>query len=126
MRLLLVCLAGALGTGARYLIADAFARWLGPGVPWATLTVNVTGSFLIGLVQHAALATGAISETTRLMLTVGVLGGFTTYSSFSYETIALAETGAWGLAAANVLVTTALCLGGCVLGIEAARLLARW
>ncbi len=125
MRLVLVCLAGAFGTGARYLIADAFARSLGPGFPWATLTVNVTGSFLIGVVQQTALASGAIPETVRLTLTVGVLGGFTTYSSFSWETIALAERGAWGLAAVNVLVTTALCLGGCVLGIEAARIVAR-
>jgi CrcB protein len=64
-----------------------------------------------------------ISDTLRLVLAVGVLGGFTTYSSFSYETIKLVEGGSWGAASLYVLLTTALCLGGCVAGLMLGRVL---
>ena len=123
MRLLLICLGGAAGTAARYGVNLIAARWLGPEFPFGTFAVNLAGSFLIGLVQHLALTSAAISETARLAVVVGVLGGFTTYSSFSYETVRLAETGAWLAAALNVAGTTALCLVACVLGLEVGRLL---
>jgi fluoride exporter len=123
VRLLLICLGGAVGTAARYAVGGAAARWLGAEFPYGTLIVNVSGSFLIGVVQQVGLTSLAIPDTARLVLTVGVLGGFTTYSSFSYETIRLLESGAWLLAALNVLLTTALCLGVCVAGIELGRAL---
>ena len=85
--------------------------------------MNVGGSFLIGLIQErSAPTTPIISESTRLFLTVGLMGGLTTYSSFSYETIRLMEVGAWGQAWINILATTALCLAVCVLGAAAGRL----
>lgn len=126
MRLLLICLGGAVGTGARYLIGGLAARWLGPEFPYGTLFINVLGSFLIGFIQQVGLTTLAIPETTRLVLTIGVLGGFTTYSSFSYETISLIENGSWLGAAANIVLTTGLCLVVCVLGLGLGRVVVGW
>ena len=126
MRLLLICLGGAVGTGARYLIGGLAARWLGSEFPYGTLFINVLGSFLIGFVQQVGLTTLAIPETTRLVLTIGVMGGFTTYSSFSYETISLIENGSWLGAAANVVLTTGLCLVVCVLGLALGRVAVGW
>lgn len=123
MRLLLICLGGALGTGLRYFAAGLLASWLGSGFPYGTLAVNVVGSFLIGTIQEVGLTTLLLPSTARLALTVGVLGGFTTYSSFSYETLRLAEEGAWLRASTNVVLTTGACLGGCYLGIVVARAL---
>jgi len=122
-RFLVICLGGAIGTGLRYLTSGVAARWLGADFPYGTLIVNVVGSFLIGLIQHVGTASLLIPETTRLFLTVGIMGGLTTYSSFSYETIRLAQVGSWGQAWVNVLVTTSLCLGVCFLGIAAGRLI---
>ncbi len=122
-RFILICLGGALGTGLRYLTSGLAARWLGADFPYGTLIVNVVGSFAIGLVQQVGTASLLIPETTRLFLTVGIMGGLTTYSSFSYETIRLAEIGAWGAAWINVLATTALCLSVCFLGIAVGKLI---
>jgi len=126
VRLLLICLGGAVGTGARYLIGGLAARWLGSEFPYGTLFINVLGSFLIGFVQQVGLTTLAIPETTRLVLTIGVMGGFTTYSSFSYETISLIENGSWLGAAANIVLTTGLCLVVCVLGLGLGRVVVGW
>src|SRR6185369_12543283 len=123
LRLLLICLGGACGTAARYGVDVAAARWLGVDFPYGTLIVNVVGSFLIGLIQQVGVTSLLIPETTRLFLTVGIMGGLTTYSSFSYETLRLAQIGAWGQAWINVLVTTAVCLGVCFLGIVVGRMI---
>lgn len=120
---LLVCLGGALGSGLRYLMALLAARWLGPDFPWGTLLVNVAGSFAIGFVQQLAAGTTVVPEPARLFLTVGLLGGLTTYSAFTYETVRLLQVGAWLPAAANVVATTGLCLAVCGLGLAAGRAL---
>lgn len=122
-RALLVALGGALGTLARYLTALAAARLLGVEFPWGTLIVNLVGSFIIGLVQYLGLQALAIPEDVRLFLTTGVMGGLTTYSAFSWESVALAETGAWPQALLYVGVTTVACLGLCYLGIGTGRLI---
>lgn len=122
-RLLLICLGGAVGTGARYLLGGLVARWLGADFPYGTLLINVLGSLVIGFVQQVGLSTLVIPDTLRLVLTIGVLGGFTTYSSFSYETLKLVETGSWAGATVYVGFTTALCLGGCAIGLSFGRLL---
>lgn len=122
-RLVLVALGGALGSVLRYLVANAAVAWMGPTFPWGTLAVNLVGSFLIGLVQSLAVESLVISEEARLFLATGVMGGLTTYSAFSYETVRLAETGAWPQAWANVLVTTAACLALCLLGLTTGRFL---
>lgn len=122
-RFLLVCLGGAIGTGLRYLTGGLAARWLGADFPYGTLIVNVVGSFLIGVIQQVSATTSIVPETARLFLTVGVMGGLTTYSAFSYETVRLMERGAWGQAWINVLATTALCLAVCLLGMATGRLI---
>jgi CrcB protein len=120
----LVCVGGALGSGLRYLAAVGAGRWLGLDFPYGTLLVNVVGSFAIGLVQELAYGARLLPEGARLFLAAGVLGGLTTYSAFSYETMRLAEAGAWPRAWLNVLATTGLCLAVCLLGILAGRALA--
>jgi CrcB protein len=120
---LLVCLGGALGTGARFLISSGMARAFGPQFPRGTILVNVTGSFLIALVLELSLRTGAISPTMRIFLATGVMGGYTTYSSFNQETLRLAEDGSYALAALNLGLTVLACLVAGVLGLLAARAL---
>jgi fluoride exporter len=122
-RLLWVCLGSALGGGARYLLSEVALRLLGASFPYGTLAVNVLGSFLIGLVMHVGLETTVISPAARLFLTTGVLGGFTTYSTFNYETLRLAADGDWPLAASNVAATVLLCLAAGVLGLASGRVL---
>jgi len=119
-QLLLISLGGAIGTGTRYLVGLWAVQWLGMGFPFGTLLVNLAGAFLIGLIQQ--LAASVIPETTRLFLVVGVMGGMTTYSAFSYETVRLMSLGAWGKAWVNVGVTTGLCLVLCWLGLATGRL----
>jgi CrcB protein len=123
MRLALICLGGAVGTGARYLLGGVVASWAGPDFPYGTLLINVLGSFLIGVVQQVGLTSLLIPDTLRLVLAVGVMGGFTTYSSFSYETIRLLEAGSWLAASVYVALTTALCLACCVAGLSLGRVL---
>ena len=122
-RALLVALGGALGTLGRYLTALAAVHLLGHEFPWGTLVVNLVGAFLIGLVQSLGLEAIAISEDMRLFLATGIMGGLTTYSAFSYETVALAEGGAWPRALLYVGVTTVACLGLCYLGMAPGRML---
>jgi CrcB protein len=120
--LLIVCLGGALGSGARYLVSTWALRALGADFPRGTLIVNVVGSFLLAVVLAAASQGGPLSPNARLFLAAGVMGGFTTYSSFNAETIALVEQGSIGLAAANLAVTVLGCLFAGVAGL----VLARW
>jgi len=120
-RFLWICAAGAVGTGARYLMSGWALAVLGAGFPYGTLAVNVLGSFAIGFVMQVGLATSLLSPTLRLTLTTGFLGGFTTYSSFNYETIRYLQDGAWRLAAANVAVTLVVCLVAGIAGVALAR-----
>jgi CrcB protein len=121
---LLVAAGGAIGSVLRYLVAMLALTWLGPAFPWGTLAVNLVGSFLIGVVQALAIEGLVLGEDARLFLSTGVMGGLTTYSAFSYESVRLLESGAWTSAALNIVFTTAACLALCVLGLTTARLLA--
>jgi CrcB protein len=123
-RFLWICLGGAAGTGARYLLSGWLLRTAGPGFPWGTLAVNVTGSFLLGLIMQVALATDLISPTLRLALSTGVMGGFTTYSTFNYETLQYLQRNEWPAAFANVAATLLVCLAAGALGVLTGRLLA--
>ena len=109
--LLLVMLGGAFGAGARHLAGAAQLRWLGPGFPWATLFVNLSGSLLMGLLAGWLLRAGG-SEQARLFLAVGVLGGFTTFSAFSLELGLMLQRGELASAAAYILASV---IGGVVL-----------
>ena len=119
-RLFWICLAGAAGTGARYLIAIWVAQRLGSTFPYGTLLVNLVGCFLISAIMHAALTLGW-SGTMRSVITIGFLGGLTTYSSFNYETMRLLEEGAPMTAVANLAATLVGCLTAGGLGLLLAR-----
>jgi CrcB protein len=127
MMYLWVALGGALGSVARYAVSLGAVRWLGAGFPWGTLFVNVAGSFAIGLLAALVTADGrpALGGDARAFVMIGILGGFTTFSSFSLETLNLARSGALGAAAANVGFSLLLCLAGVWLGFGAAAVFNR-
>jgi CrcB protein len=122
-RFLLICLGGAVGTGARYLVSMWAARALGTGFPYGTLAVNVVGSSLLAFLMYVGSSTETLSQTARMTLAAGVLGGFTTYSTFSFDTFRYLHEGAIAMALVNVAVTVLACLGGCALGFAGARAL---
>jgi CrcB protein len=127
MAYLWVALGGALGSVARYACSGLAVRWLGYGFPWGTLFVNVSGSFAIGLLAALVTADGRplLGSDARAFVLVGVLGGFTTFSSFSLETLNLARSGAIGAAGANAALSLGLCLVGAWLGFAATAFLNR-
>jgi CrcB protein len=117
---LAVCLGGAVGTGARWLVNLGSARWLGNAFPFGTLAVNVAGSFLLAIVMELALR-GALSQEARAVLAAGVMGGFTTYSSFNQELLAGFERGAWLWSGGYAAATLIGCLATGAAGAWAAR-----
>jgi fluoride exporter len=119
-RFFLVCLGGAVGTGARFLVANGAVKWLGPAFPHGTLAVNVLGSLLLGIIAELALQ-GTLGPDARAVLASGVMGGFTTYSSFNQETLGYLERGAWLLGGGYLLLTVAGCLAAGAVGVAAAR-----
>ena len=120
-RFLIVCGAGALGCGARYLVA----LWIGSrAFPYATLAVNLAGSFAIALVLELSIRIAGFPPNLRLALATGLLGGFTTYSSFNYESTALLQGGQVLRGLAYLLVTVLGCFGAGLLGLALARRLA--
>lgn len=123
MQLLAVCAGGALGSLARYLVSLLAARLLGSDFPFGTLIVNLVGSFLIGLIEQVALSASLWPPSLRLFLTVGILGGFTTYSAFSSEAVRMVHEGAWLQSAVYVAVTTLFALTMCALGMLVGRTL---
>ena len=120
---LLVCLGGALGSGARFLCATGAVKLFGADFPRGTIFVNLLGSFLLAAIMAFSTRSQAISPELRLFLGAGILGGFTTYSSFNYETLALAEQGSWGAALFNVALTLFGCLLAGVAGLAAGKAL---
>jgi CrcB protein len=123
-RFLWICVGGAFGSGARYLLSGWVQQSLGAPFPWGTLSVNVVGSFLIAMVMQLAISTGQVSPLLRLTLTTGVVGGFTTYSAFNYETFALMQQRAWLLASANIAATLVACMIAGYLGQASAKWMA--
>ena len=121
-RLIWICIGGAAGTGARYLVSAWATQRLGGGFPYGTLLVNLGGCFTIALVMDAA-AVLAWPATLRATITIGFLGGFTTYSSFNYETTRMLQEGAHGTAALNALATTIGCFAAGWLGLLCSRAL---
>jgi CrcB protein len=115
-----ICFAGAAGTGARYLIALWTAQRFGSAFPYGTLIVNLAGCFVIAALMHAALSFGW-SPNLRAPLTIGFVGGLTTYSSFNYETMRLFEEGAPAAAVMNLGLTLFGCFLAGWLGLVAAR-----
>ena len=124
-RFLWICLGGALGTGARFLVSEWSLRSHGRAFPYATLIVNLVGSFLIGAVMQAGSSGELLSPTARATLAVGVLGGFTTFSAFSWETLRYLEEGAVARASSYVALSVLGSLAGCAAGIALAKLCTR-
>src|SRR4029079_8567469 len=122
-RTLLVALGGLAGSVARYWLGGAVQRVGGDVFPAGTLAVNVLGSLFIGLVMTLSLERGLVNDDTRILLTTGFCGGFTTMSTFSWETLALLREDQWLLAFANTGATLLACLVAVWLGIAVARAL---
>lgn len=116
--LLLVALGGALGSVLRALAGLAIPAGR---LPWATLAVNVAGSLLIGWLMARFATAGDGGKNAQAFLVVGVCGGFTTFSTFSWQTLEQMQRGQWGAAAANVILSVALCLGATWAGWKLAQ-----
>jgi fluoride exporter len=120
-RFLMVAAGGAMGSMARYWVGGWAPRVFGQAFPYGTLIVNTVGSFLVALIMSVGLRTTVVSPNLRLFLTVGVMGGFTTYSSFNYETLALFQQRLWMTGVLNMAVTGLGCLLAGVLGLALAQ-----
>lgn len=120
-----VVIGSAFGGTARYWLSGVVGRSVGETFPWGTMAVNVSGALVIGIV--AALAAGggwAVSDHAWRLAVIGFLGSYTTVSSFSLQTLALARDGEWRQAAANIVLSVVLCLSAAALGLVLAGALA--
>ena len=118
-----VALGGAIGSVARYLVGLTVQSRSGLDFPVGTLLVNLTGCLLLGFLARYLLETSAVSPEVRALLTTGLCGGYTTFSTFSYETMTLIEDADWRRAALYVALSVFGALGATILGMAGARLL---
>jgi CrcB protein len=118
MSYLWIAFGGALGSVARFWLSGAIGQRVGETFPWGTVVVNITGSFIIGVFAALTGSEGKylVPVNFRLFFIYGVCGGYTTFSSFSVQTLTLARDGEWLWAGANVLLSVVLCLLGVWLG----------
>lgn len=121
---LIIAAGGALGAAGRHLVGLAAFRLLGTGFPWGTLTVNVLGSLLMGVLIETLALKFSAPAGVRLFLATGILGGFTTFSTFSLDVVILAERGQGALAAAYVMASLALSVGALFAGMWLIRTVA--
>lgn len=112
-----VMIGGAIGAGARHLVGQAMLARLGPGFPWWTLTINIVGGLLMGLLIGTLARGEGVGDTARLFIGVGILGGFTTFSSFSMEFWMLFERGQNAQAVAYVLASVVGAIAACGIGL---------
>jgi CrcB protein len=114
-----VALGSAFGGMARYWVSGVVADWIGQRFPWGTIIINISGSFVIGILYALTLPEGRLN-TSRIfvsqLLMYGICGGYTTFSSFSLQTLTLLRDGQWFLAGANVMISVAVCLVAVWLG----------
>ncbi|UHS56541.1 fluoride efflux transporter CrcB [Agrobacterium vaccinii] len=120
LNIALVAIGGAIGSVARYLVGIWGVKLMGPNFPWGTITVNVVGAFFIGLMVEVVARRFDASSEVRVFIVTGILGGFTTWSSFTLDTVVLFERGDLGLAAvyllASLVVSFAAIFAGLALG----------
>jgi CrcB protein len=121
MGFLIVFLGGGIGSGIRHGLNIGIGRLLGNGFPYATLLINVTGSFIMGAVAGYFAFKGGASQHWRLFFTTGILGGYTTFSTFSLDAALLYERGQLGLAACYVLLSVVISLVGLFAGLALVR-----
>lgn len=115
-KVIIVGIGGFLGAASRYLVSQYCTKWFGNQFPYGTLVVNIIGALLIGIILEVFTTTNLISENMKLFLTTGILGGLTTFSTFSYETISLFYASRYSLAILNTALNLFLSLGGVILG----------
>jgi len=116
MNVLFVFLGGGIGATARYWMSGSIIKWTGPGFPYGTLAVNALGCIVIGFLMTAFEERFLVTPSLRIFLTIGILGGFTTFSTFSFETISLIQDAEYYRAIGNIGFTLCSCLGGTYLG----------
>lgn len=116
-----VAIGSALGGVSRYLLGGLIQRLLDTTFPAGTLFVNISGSFLLGAILRYAVDTPSLTPEVRALLTIGFCGGYTTFSTFSYETVALLKDGEWTRACLYVAASVLLSLLGTFLGFALAR-----
>ncbi len=122
MRLfLVVCAGGAIGAGLRYLVNVGTVRWLGAGFPWGTIVVNLAGSFLMGVLIEALAHRLDATPELRLFVATGILGGLTTFSTFSLDVAVLVQRGDHAMAAAYLLASVALGILALFAGLHMGR-----
>ncbi len=110
-----------MGCVARYMVSGWVYTLAGKSLPYGTLAVNVVGSLLLGLIMEGSLRSTLLSPDLRFGITVGFMGGFTTFSTFSYETVRLLEEGSMVAAGANILLNVTVCIAAALIGIYLAR-----
>ena len=118
-----IAIAGGLGALGRYYMTGLAQKLFGTGFPYGTLAVNLVGSFLLGLAMQISMSTDLIPRNLRTAFTLGFLGAFTTFSTFSYETFGYIENGAWLTAGGNILTNVVLGIVAAFLGILLGRVL---
>jgi fluoride exporter len=123
-QIVFLAIAGALGALSRYGLSGLIQRLSGAGFPYGTLVVNVLGSLVIGFVMQIGLNTDIIPRMLRVTITIGFLGAFTTFSTFSYETVGYLQDGAWLLASLNIISNLGLCLLSTISGMALGRIVA--
>lgn len=116
-----VAVGGAAGALARWGVSSGIHRWFGRDFPWGTLTVNVAGSFAMGLLAVLLLDRFALGPVWRAGLLVGFLGAFTTFSTFALETVELAQGGLGVRALSNIVASVAACVLAALIGVQLAR-----
>ncbi|MGC2857061.1 fluoride efflux transporter CrcB [Novispirillum sp. DQ9] len=118
---LAVAVGGAAGSVARFAVSSLLGRWLGTGFPWGTVAVNITGCLIMGLLAGFAAQRWSLGLEARALIFTGVLGGFTTFSTFSLDIVTLVERGSWGAAVFYGTSSVALGILGLILGLSVAR-----
>jgi CrcB protein len=119
----IVALGAIFGANLRYILSRLAARLIGPVFPYGTLLINVTGSFIVGWFMIWTTERVLVDPRWRLLIVIGFCGGFTTFSSYAFETMAYFEQGQWGLMAANILANNLLSLLAALAGMAVARVL---
>jgi CrcB protein len=116
-----VVIGAGIGGGLRYALGGWIAERWGTSFPWHTMVINVSGAFLLGLLMALSVERGLVPSSMRLLLGVGLLGGFTTFSTLSYESMALVEQGLIAQGAANMFGSAVLGLVAAIIGLFVGR-----
>ena len=123
MNFVIVALGAIFGANLRYILSRLVAKLIGPAFPYGTLLINVSGSFIVGWFMIWTTERVLVDPRWRLLIVIGFCGGFTTFSSYAFETMAYFEQGQWGLMATNILANNLLSLLAVLAGMALARVL---